>query len=450
MTLCFAAACVIAWAWLSPYSLAQDAKEELSSFGQIEASDVEPDAGPDEAARAMTEQRSIRSPFREKWEPFVRHGTRGEKKAEIKADDILKAIAAGRDIDIEHAVIDGDMDIEKLAGRLGRDESGNPIIPVNIWIRSSEIRGSTLFGSATFKGNTAFNSTTFVRNVEFVGATFNEYANFNSATFSRGAEFTDATLNGNAEFIGTTFSGDVSFKSTRFNGYVYFRSATFGTSVDFTDATMNGATDFIEATFTVEARFHRTSMARPASFEGVRFRENTVTAGLWNNVASRIIRFLPKKVVTDFLQFDTGSIMDGSSNPFLKRYIDDEQWIESWRQSIWWREAVFILWEITSHCGRSIGLWAFWSAVIALVFGIIYSRLLSDSIAFSVERLRGEKPGFWGCLYYSVVTLTTLGFGDIVPLTNRARLAVGIEVGLGYIMLGGLVSIFANKMASRS
>ena len=44
----------------------------------------------------------------------------------------------------------------------------------------------------------------------------------------------------------------------------------------------------------------------------------------------------------------------------------------------------------------------------------------------------------------------SLGFGDIVPLTKLARLAVGIEVVLGYIMLGGLIAIFATKLARRS
>ena len=53
-------------------------------------------------------------------------------------------------------------------------------------------------------------------------------------------------------------------------------------------------------------------------------------------------------------------------------------------------------------------------------------------------------------MYYSVVTFATLGFGDIVPLDKGARAVVGAEVILGYIMLGGLISIFANKLARRA
>lgn len=53
-------------------------------------------------------------------------------------------------------------------------------------------------------------------------------------------------------------------------------------------------------------------------------------------------------------------------------------------------------------------------------------------------------------VYYSLVTFTTLGFGDIVPKTGWGMFWVTVEVVLGYIMLGGLISIFATKLARRS
>lgn len=53
-------------------------------------------------------------------------------------------------------------------------------------------------------------------------------------------------------------------------------------------------------------------------------------------------------------------------------------------------------------------------------------------------------------LYYSIVTFSTLGFGDISPISLESKHWVMIEVTTGYIMLGGLISIFANKLARRS
>ncbi len=47
--------------------------------------------------------------------------------------------------------------------------------------------------------------------------------------------------------------------------------------------------------------------------------------------------------------------------------------------------------------------------------------------------------------YYSVVTFTTLGYGDIFPTGLIGEVLVSVEVILGFIMLGGLISIFTNK-----
>ena len=58
--------------------------------------------------------------------------------------------------------------------------------------------------------------------------------------------------------------------------------------------------------------------------------------------------------------------------------------------------------------------------------------------------------GLFTTLYYSVVTFTTLGFGDVTPLTRLSATIVMIEVVVGYLMLGILISILATKVARRS
>ena len=52
--------------------------------------------------------------------------------------------------------------------------------------------------------------------------------------------------------------------------------------------------------------------------------------------------------------------------------------------------------------------------------------------------------------YYSIVTYTTLGFGDVTPKHWFGELVVTLEVIFGYLTLGLLVSILANKVARRS
>ncbi len=77
----------------------------------------------------------------------------------------------------------------------------------------------------------------------------------------------------------------------------------------------------------------------------------------------------------------------------------------------------------------------------ACFFASIYTQL---DIAW------GEHTSALSSVYFSIVTLTALGFGDIVPLSAAAKVVTMIEVMRGYVMLGGLLSIFNNKMARRA
>lgn len=86
-----------------------------------------------------------------------------------------------------------------------------------------------------------------------------------------------------------------------------------------------------------------------------------------------------------------------------------------------------------------------WSVFLALGFALVYYQL--GECAFDVRNL---DWGFSSMVYYSVVTFTTLGFGDVTPNTQEAAWWVMAEVIAGYVMLGGLISIFATKLARRS
>jgi hypothetical protein len=91
-----------------------------------------------------------------------------------------------------------------------------------------------------------------------------------------------------------------------------------------------------------------------------------------------------------------------------------------------------------------------WSLIFAEAFAIIFGLFYyCYPISFKSEVISFSWPGI-SFLYYSVVTFTTLGFGDIVPKIPILQIILMLEVILGYIMLGGLISILANKLARRS
>ena len=131
----------------------------------------------------------------------------------------------------------------------------------------------------------------------------------------------------------------------------------------------------------------------------------------------------------------------------FRRFAQDQAFIEEFRASSPTARLVYCLWLVFADCGRSLLLWAAWSVAMALVFAERYRELGSGAFDFDFVKL------YWGfdmALYYSVVTFTTLGFGDVTPISAEAQRWVMAEVAVGYLMLGGLISIFANKLARRN
>jgi uncharacterized protein YjbI with pentapeptide repeats len=131
-------------------------------------------------------------------------------------------------------------------------------------------------------------------------------------------------------------------------------------------------------------------------------------------------------------------------SPRFLRFAKDQEYIEDFRKSTI-RFPVYLLWLILADCGRSLLLWASWAFGMALFFAVKFFSMGPE--AFEVTNLGFS---FETMTYYSVVTFTTLGFGDVIPNTIEASKWVMLEVILGYVMLGGLISILANKLARRS
>ena len=80
--------------------------------------------------------------------------------------------------------------------------------------------------------------------------------------------------------------------------------------------------------------------------------------------------------------------------------------------------------------------------VLAIAFAFVYF-LCPDCVM--VNNVVGDIRGFVHALYFSVVTMTTLGFGDIAanPDSWVGQVVLMIQVILGYALLGALVTRFA-------
>ncbi len=124
-----------------------------------------------------------------------------------------------------------------------------------------------------------------------------------------------------------------------------------------------------------------------------------------------------------------------------RRTIMDQNYLHEFRTKNRLNALIYRIWWVTSDCGRSYLRWALWTAIMALIFSLAYTFVDIDY---------GEFVTPISPVYFSVVTLTTLGYGDVLPMSSAAQVLAMMEVVGGYVMLGGLLSIFANKMGRRA
>jgi len=78
----------------------------------------------------------------------------------------------------------------------------------------------------------------------------------------------------------------------------------------------------------------------------------------------------------------------------------------------------------------------------------LFERILA--FARAVEGRPDSIPGnIWRMLYLSAITITTLGYGDIVPLTTYARLWIATEAVLGIVVIGLFLNSLRNVFTER-
>ncbi len=120
-------------------------------------------------------------------------------------------------------------------------------------------------------------------------------------------------------------------------------------------------------------------------------------------------------------------------------------------------------WGLSCFYGQPVSLVLFWGLVLAIAFGAVYADYPYPSWLPQWPRLKAflfdvnpkiavfkSVDNWLTPYYYSIVTFTTLGFGDVLPQNTAAQFWVMIEVVLGYVVLGFLVWVLTNKFGGRA
>jgi len=344
-----------------------------------------------------------------------------------------------------------------------------------IWFLDIHFNNSeTLFNKVCFKEEAIFSGVIFTGNVNFSLATFLKIANFSGSKFKETTLFAKTNFYGELKFDNSCFSGDVlNFEASNFSGEknsfsnsifesrrtIFSNSVFKGASTSFKGAQFCGNyTKFCDVHFNSQKTcfnsvrfigefvdFNKSEFTgRIISFLYTRFTNNIYSLFSKGVLKKKSTFFKKSKYIIEnkklLFLFDS---QVSSNYPILARKIKDAWYLKRFKED---HKITYFFWWLFADCGRSLKRWTFWSILMAT--GFAYKYFILGTEAFRI--VGNLKHSFETMLYYSIVTFTTLGFGDITPQTKVAARWVMAEVILGYIMLGGLISILAVKLARRS
>lgn len=139
-------------------------------------------------------------------------------------------------------------------------------------------------------------------------------------------------------------------------------------------------------------------------------------------------------------------------NAIYRRDAIDQDYLDTlemrWQGKLG-RTFLFRLWGLIDY-GRSIARVFLLATMLILGFGLVYyghPELIDYPVCNGLTDATCD-PGY-SAFYFSITTYMTLGLGDVHPKTHLGEVVVSAEVTLGYLTLGLLLAVLADKVARR-
>jgi len=287
----------------------------------------------------------------------------------------------------------------------------------------------------------------FKSGVDFYGAVFEDQASFSNIGFCwyhtpdggyAQVRFENCTFNGNAFFDNTYFKGEVNFNESTFKKLANFENTVFEDRVLFYGA------NFQEADFT-GVKFEK-------DYEGGEhaFRLAKVTQqgkGDYQKAGDfyyQEMEYKRKKIREK---------IKSSSAPLKRPYTQDYWYKKFFKLSFgfaykkliflvkWFRYVFpFEVMKVLCGYGEKPRMVIVSSIVIIIVWALLYSLL---------KTITPLRQSFWSrftdSVYFSLVTFTTLGYGDIVPESTLGRILSGAEGFIGGFMMALFVLVLSKR-----
>ncbi len=107
-----------------------------------------------------------------------------------------------------------------------------------------------------------------------------------------------------------------------------------------------------------------------------------------------------------------------------------------------WIEYKFL--EITCNYGTSLIRWATTTVAFSVIMALAF--FIADQFLDEALRTIPDNAHWFDYFYYSMINLTTVGFGDITPVSLVPKILSIFEAFFGFLMLGIFIGLIQKKL----
>jgi len=137
---------------------------------------------------------------------------------------------------------------------------------------------------------------------------------------------------------------------------------------------------------------------------------------------------------------------------FKRRRLDALERKMAFRKDACFFDREYLRWfeykmaQITSLYGTSLYRWAITTAVFTFFMALAYMTI-DQFVAEELRTVAAGAGGHWfDYIYFSMITITTVGYGEIVPIALAAKMLAVFEAFVGFLMLGIFINLIQKKL----
>jgi hypothetical protein len=376
------------------------------------------------------------------------------EKQNISASQLLQALADGEDIQLSRCTVTGVLDINRLFDPAEKFQTEKLTIYQNEKCKTLSLGQSVVFDNCVFEENVVFADPW--SKPDSVAVEFKADVIFNSSAFKGQARFRNAVFYGTAGFDGCAFEGVSTFKNATFHKDAKFRTVAF-----------NGYCLLGNVVFEASARFSNSHFAKGANFSEARFMGQTDFGGVYSSSRSvpiyESIFFARRRYGDDesFWRFVKQSAQEAGYYQLAGECFYNERCARLWKK-LWGMGYYDALSPAKKLTRMLLGVRLIPELIFGrLLFGygerpvrvLVAGAIIIVLCAFFyslpgslVHRAGSVEQSFLQGLYFSTITFTTLGYGDLYPAPDEfCRLVAMAEAVAG----GCLMALFVVSLAKR-